>query len=282
MKVITKYLKQLVLIIIGLTLLAISLNMFFKPHQIAAGGVSGISILVEYTLNIPAHVTVFTINGIFLLLGLVFLGKEFLLKTVVGSTLLPVIIDIVPETMAASDTILSVIVGSTLVAVGVSILYKVGASSGGTTIPPMIFKKLFGLNTSIGLLVTDAIVVTLSLFIFGLESFLYAILTIVLTSLMMDYIDTGLNRKKALYIISEHHEKISADILGIVSRGVTIVPTEGAYTHEQQKMLMVIVSDRDYRQVRAIIDEHDKNAFVVIYSVANVQGLGFSYHSVVR
>lgn len=276
------YLKQFVLICIALLLLAVAGNMFFGPNDIAAGGVFGLSLLIEATFGIARATTIFWVNTILLVLGFFFLGKDFLFKTVVGSTLFPFFTGIVPEVALTDDKILSVICGSFIVAVGVSILYKTGASSGGSTIPPLIFKKKFGLSPSIGLLVTDAIIVTMSFFIWGVESFLFAILAIVLTSLIMDYIDTGLARKKTLFIISEHHEKISSDIMGIVDRGVTIIPTQGAYTKDQQNMLMVVVNDRDYRRVREIVDTYDKNAFVIIYSVASVQGLGFSYHSVVR
>jgi len=135
--------KQLPLITVALALIGISINMFLAPHHIAAGGVSGIGVLVEQAFGINRALTVLVLNCLMLILTYFFLGKSVFIKTVVGSFMLPISLAVVPEIMVTQDRLLSVIFGSAIFAMGVAILYKIGASSGGTTIPPLILKKYF-------------------------------------------------------------------------------------------------------------------------------------------
>lgn len=121
--------------------------------------------------------------------------------------------------MLTSDRLLSVIFGSLIFAVGVSILYKIQDSSGGTTIPPLIFEKYFNVNTSRGLFFTDFIIVMMSLYVFGFEEFLFAILSIGITSIIMNYIETGLKRRKAVMIISQRYtQELRQNLMAIVNR----------------------------------------------------------------
>jgi len=174
---------------------------------------------------------------------------------------------------------LSMVVGSALFGVAVSILYYHKASSGGTSIPPLILKKRFGLSTSVGLFVTDGIVVALCLLVFSVDSFFYAVVSIFITSAVMHYIESGVNKKKMVYIISEKNELISNDILSEVGRGVTIVPAIGAYRQNPVKMLMVTLNTRDYRRLLSIVNKYDKEAFMITDTVTDVHGRGFTYES---
>lgn len=190
-------------------------------------------------------------------------------------------IAVVPETMVTSDRLLSVIFGSAIFALGVAILYKNNSSSGGTTIPPLIFKKYFGLNTSIRLLATDAVVVSLNLFIFGFEEFLYAILSIVITSMVMTYIETGMNRKKSIMLMSEDHlEEIRERLNQEIDRGLTLLDAKGGFNKKAKEVLMIITTDQEFLKIKAIVEEIDPEAFVVVSNVAEVMGSGFTYHPI--
>ncbi|WP_430727559.1 YitT family protein [Vagococcus allomyrinae] len=270
--------KKLPMVALAIGLLGISVNVFLAPHHIAAGGVSGIGILVEQALGIDRAVTVLLLNGVMLILTFFFLGRLIFINTVIGSILLPISLAIIPEVMVAEDRLLSVIVGSAVFAVGVAMLYKMGASSGGTTIPPLILKKYTGLSTSIGLLTTDAIIVVFNIIIFGFEEFLYAIVSIAITSIVMSYIETGLKRRKAVMIMSENSiEEIKEKLLETVSRGITVFSVSGGYTGREKNMLMIILSNQEYPTVLKLVDSIDNNSFVIAYNVAEVHGLGFTY-----
>ncbi|MEG3015756.1 YitT family protein [Carnobacterium sp.] len=274
--------KQIPLVTLSLALIGISINMFLAPHHIAAGGVSGIGVLVEQAFGINRAITVLVLNLLMLILTFFFLGRPVFIKTVIGSMLLPISLAVVPEIKVIEDPFLAVIFGSAIFAVGVAILYKIGASSGGTTIPPLIFQKYFGISTSLGLLLTDAVIVIFNIFVFGTEAFFFAILSLVLTSIVMNYIETGMKRRRAVMIMSENHiDAIKVALLENLNRGITVFSVSGGYTGNEKNMLMIILTNQEYQSILKVIDEIDKTSFIIAYNVSEVHGLGFSYQPVV-
>jgi len=275
--------KQLVLrllwIIFAIVLIAVGVNMFLAPHQIAAGGLTGLAIIIEAGTGIDRSVIVYIGNAIVVIATFFFLGKEVFINTIIGAGLLPVAISLVPQYDLVDDRMLSMVVGSVIFGIAVSILYKNKASSGGTAVPPLILKKYFGLKPSIGLFVTDGVVVALSLFIFDVDSFFFAILSIFITMVVMGYIENGLNKKKRVHIISKYSDAIIKDIMGEMDRSVTVIPTIGSYEKTEMPMLMVTLDAGDYRKLIEIVDKHDKQAFLVTDVVSDVHGRGFTYGS---
>ncbi|QIK70934.1 YitT family protein [Erysipelothrix sp. HDW6C] len=278
----TKVIKQIPIVAFALALIGISINMFLGPHHIAAGGVSGIGILVEQVSGIDRAVTVMVLNGLMLILTYFLLGKDVFIRTAIGSILLPISLALVPEIMVVQDRFFSVLVGSSIFAAGVAILYKINASSGGTTIPPMILKKYYNINKSVGLLITDAIIVIFNIFVFGTEAFLYAVVSLIITSIVMTYLEMGFKRSKAVLIMSELDiDTIKHAIYKEINRGVTIFNVSGGYTGNNKEMLMVVLSSQEYQKLMTIIDGIDKRSFVIAYNVSEVHGLGFTYQTVV-
>lgn len=274
--------KQIPLVTLSLALIGISINMFLAPHHIAAGGVSGIGVLVEQAFGINRATTVLVLNLLMLILTFFFLGRPVFIKTVIGSMLLPISLAVVPDIKVVEDPFLAVIFGSAIFAVGVAILYKIGASSGGTTIPPLIFQKYFRISTSLGLLLTDAVIVIFNIFVFGTEAFFFAILSLVLTSIVMNYIETGMKRRRAVMIMSENHiDAIKVALLENLNRGITVFSVSGGYTGNEKNMLMIILTNQEYQSILKVIDEIDKTSFIIAYNVSEVHGLGFSYQPVV-
>ena len=275
----TALIRKGIFIALGVTILAIAVNLFLGPHHIAAGGVTGLAIILEQLLNLDRSTVVMAFNMVILVITYIFLGKNMFLNTVIGGTLLPIMMGVIPQRMLVQDVMLSMIFGSILFGIGVSILFKNEASSGGTSIPPLIFKKYFNLSTSVGLRATDSIIVTMSIFVFGVESFFFAILSIMITAFTMNYVEDGLNKKKALMIISDYTKEVLDALLNEVQKGVTVVPVKGGYRQEEREMLMVVLSSQEYQKSLRIIRKYDPNAFVVTYNVSDVQGLGFTYDS---
>jgi uncharacterized membrane-anchored protein YitT (DUF2179 family) len=268
-------------ILAALLILAISINMFLGPHHIAAGGVSGIGILMEAALGWDRALVIMGLNSIMLVLAYFFLGKAAFFRVLFGSLVFPLAIAVVPEYMVANDRLLSVIFGSGIFAIGVAILYKNNSSSGGTTIPPLIFQKYFHLNPSMGLLATDAVVVAMSLLVFGFEEFLFAILSIIITSIVMNYIETGMDRKKSVMIMSEEHlDEIQDAITTSISRGATLLEAQGVHKRSEKQVLLIVVNDQEFGQIKKLIETLDPQAFVIASNVAEVLGRGFSYHPI--
>jgi len=272
-------LKKLVYITFAIALLSVCVNMFLAPHNIAAGGLTGLAIILESWLGVGRSTVIYVGNALVLVLTFFFLGREVFFNTVIGAALLPFFISIMPRITLISDTMLSTIIGSALFGVAVSILYHNKASSGGTAVPPLILKKHFNISPSIGLFITDGIVVLLCLVVFDVDKFFFAILSIFITSVAMNYIENGTNKKKMVYIISQFYEEITKDILHDIGRGVTKIPSTGAFEKQEKPMLMVTMDAKDYQQLLAIVDKHDKEAFMITDTVSDVHGKGFTYES---
>ena len=271
--------KKLANIVFAIVVLAVAVNMFLGPHQIAAGGLTGLAIILEQWLNIDRSLVIYAGNGILLIVVLFTLGKEVFFNTVIGAGLLPVFISIVPQYRLVEDTMLAMVIGSVLFGIAVNILYTNKASSGGTAVPPLILYKYFKLNKAVGLFIADGFVVVLSLVIFSVDSFFFAVVSIFITSVTLSYIENGLNKKKVIHVISDKHELIMRDVMEILDRGVTIVPIIGAFDKNQKNMLMIVIAKKDYRRLVEIVDTHDKSAFMVTDVVSDVHGKGFSYDS---
>lgn len=273
------WIKKIIYITGAIILMSIGVNMFLGPHNIAAGGLTGLAIILEQWIGISRSTIILVGNGALLVVTFFFLGKEIFLNTVIGASLLPFFIGIIPQYTLVNDTMLSMVVGSVLFGVAITILYSNKASSGGTAIPPLIFKKYFNLNTSVGLFLSDAVVVFLSLIIFSVDAFFFAITSIFITSVTMSYLETGINKKKIVYIISDLHDAIVKEILHNIGRGVTIVPVIGAYHENERRMLMVTLDKKNYQKLLTIVNENDPKAFMITNTVSDVHGEGFTYES---
>jgi len=274
-----KWLIKILYITFSIILISVGVNMFLGPHSIAAGGLTGLAIILEEMFNVDRSIVIYIGNGGLLVVTFIFLGKEIFINTAVGATLLPIFIGLIPKYALVNDTMLSMVVGSVIFGVAVSILYKNKASSGGTSIPPLILKKYFNLNPSIGLFFTDGVVVILCLLVFDVDAFFYAVTSIFITMATMNYIENGINKKKMVYIISDEQERITHDILHVIGRGVTIVPVIGAYNMNEKNMLIVTLNTKNYQQLLTIVNKHDKKAFMITDTVSDVHGEGFTYES---
>nr|WP_270330990.1 YitT family protein [Lapidilactobacillus dextrinicus] len=265
-------LLNLLLLIIGIEILAVSINMFYAPHEIAAGGATGIAILLEATLGLNISVVVMLINIVMLILSYIFLGKGTTLRIALGSVLLPICLAITPQIKLIGDPLLTVIVGGAIFAVGISILYQLDASSGGTTVPPLIIKKYFGIKTSTTLLMIDGMICLLNLFVAGIETMFLAILSQILTTIVMNFIETGLDRKKVIYVMSEHDLEELKQQLAYLGKALTIFNVTGGYTGNEREMLMIVVENPDYHHMLKTIRNIDAEAFILVANAAEAHG----------
>lgn len=275
-----KVIRQLILIPFSILLIAFAINMFLGPYHVAAGGVSGIGILLEHVMGIDRSFIVLFLNMIMLVLAFIFLGKSTFINILLGSILLPLFLYLVPEYKLLSDQILSVISGSMIFGTGVALLYKIDASSGGTTVPPMIFKKYFRLNTSIGLLLTDLTIVIFNIFIFGVDEFFLAVLSLIITSVVMSYLEVAFHQKKVILVRSSNClEPIKLAAEGILKRDVTMLNVEDGASNVKGNMLMMIANQQQYKQMLKVIDDLDPEALVVVNRVAEAHGISLNYYS---
>ncbi len=156
-----------VVLVLALEIITLSINFFYAPINIAAGGATGIAILVDAVWGINRSLTVLIFNILMIVLALIFLDKKTVKNITIGSFLLPLLMEITPSFQVTNNELLAVIYGGGLMGFGVALLYRINASSGGTTVPPMILKKYFYINSAISLLVIDMIVICMNVFVDG-------------------------------------------------------------------------------------------------------------------
>lgn len=261
-----------VFFLLGLEIIAISINLFYGPINIAAGGSTGISILVDAVWGINRSITVFVVNVLMLILAAIFLGRKTTQNIALGSLVLPLLMQITPSFQATNDKLLAVIYGGALMGLGVSILYRVNASSGGTTIPPMILKKYFYINPAVSLLCIDMIVIFLNIFVDGWNAFFLAAFSQLVTAITMNYCEAGFDRKYQVRIMSNDHFDEMKKMLMENYQSLTLYNVVGGYSDDKKQQILIVVDTRDYGPLITKIHEIDPDAFIITDTVVKVHG----------
>lgn len=265
-------LRKPMLMLVALTLIAISINLFYAPHGVAAGGATGLAIIVQEAVGLPVGLTTLVLNVLMLGLAWWLLDRSTTRRILAGSLILPVLLAVIPQVMVVKDRLLAVIVGSVIFAMGVALNYQIDASSGGTTVPPLIFKRYFGLKPSLGLFAIDFVVCLLNIPVSGFEAFVLAVFAVAISSLVMNYVETGLDRKKAVYIMSQELAALKTAIRDRTDHGLTIHQVVGGYSGQQQEMLMVVVEQSDFKTLVDHIHRIDPVAFILAVEATEVHG----------
>ncbi|WP_179394625.1 YitT family protein [Lacticaseibacillus absianus] len=261
------------LMVVALELIALAINLFYAPHGVAPGGATGIAILVQEVFGLNVSVTTLAVNAVMLVLAWWLLDRSTTRRILFGSIGLPVLLALTPQVMVVQDRLLAVIVGSVIFALGVALNYRLDASSGGTTVPPMIMARYWNIKPAVGLFVIDMLVSLFNIPVSGLEAFILALFAIALTSLVMNYVETGLDRKKVVYIMSNTAlPQIEAGIRDKTDHGLTIHQVIGGYSGEPKEMLMVVVEQSDLRALVSHVREHDPAAFILATEATEVHG----------
>ena len=259
-------------LVVALEIIALSINFFYAPINVAAGGATGVAILLDAAFGINRALTVLIINIAMIILAAIFLDRSTVRNIAFGSFLLPVLMYITPSHKVVEDAVLAVIIGGAVFASGIAILYRFEASSCGTTVPPMILKKYFKINTAISLLAIDMVVTVFNLFVSGTNAFFLAAFSLVITSMVMRYIETGLDLKHQVTIMSNDKLADIQEMLLSEDHSLTVFDVRGGFTDNNKEMLMVMVDNANYGHMLRLIHDIDQDAFIVTTNVTEVHG----------
>lgn len=272
--------KKNIYIIIGSVILAIGLYFFLIQHNVAAGGISGLSLVLAQILNVNVGLLNLVLNIIVLVLGALLVSVRFAKKSVLSAATVSATIilleTIFPETVLTNDMILNVIFGPIIIALGLGLIFYNGGSSGGTDVIAAILNKYTNFPIHVSLFLTDLTVIILSTMVIGLEKSLYAVLSIMIQLISLDYVIQGLDRKIAVLIISDKYEELTDLLINKYQRGVTLLHAEGGYTSNKKKIIMAIINTKMYPAIKESILAMDDKAFMFSYSVSEVLGEGFT------
>lgn len=272
-----KRLQELALLLAGSFLLAVSINTMLLPNQIAAGGASGISIILNKLFEIPLSVTLYAINIPLLVLSFVFLGKEVGLKTVLGSLTYPLFVKFTADLPAVTmNPLLAGIFGGVLTGIGLGLVFKGKGSTGGTAILAQLMSKYLRLSIGVSMSICDGLVIIGALVAFDMDVVLYALIALFIMGRVIDLVQVGFDRSKNILIISQQAAAIQAMILKDLDRGVTKIAASGGYDEMAGEMLMCVLPEKEYLELEERVLAIDPHCFLVAMPASEVRGRGFT------
>ena len=279
-KNVKKLIKQVLIIVFGLTVYAFGLAVFVLPTDMIAGGTTGMALLANRLWGIPISTFVAVFNVLMFILGFLELGKTFALTTLVATFYYPVILEVaiaaVGDMVITQDPMLCAIFSGIIIGFSLGIVIKAGASTGGLDIPPLVFKKRFGVPVSISLYVFDAIILVAQMPFGDKERILYALIMVMVYTIVLDKVLVMGTKQIQVKIFSERYEEISKAIQEKMDRGTTLLNMEGGHSRQKSMAILSIVSGRELSKVNEIVMEIDESAFMIVNQVGEVRGRGFT------
>lgn len=287
--------KDYLVIALGLLGYAIAFNCFQLPHQIPSGGVAGAGAIIFYATGFPAQFTYFIVNGFLLFAAVRVLGWRFCVKTIYAVVVLTFLLGVVkgvclsyagshPELAVSpqgmpkflDDAFMSCILGSGIQGVCIGYVFLHQGSTGGTDIIAAMVNKYRDISLGQIMMLCDLLIITSSLLIpgFTVSNLLYGYCTLMITSVMLDYVVDKGRESVQFFIFSNRYEEI-ASAINATGRGVTMLKGQGWYTKTDRMVLVVMARKRESGQIFRIIQTIDPGAFVSQSKVIGVFGYGF-------
>ena len=263
-------------VILGSAIVAISFNVFLLPNEVASGGVSGISTILKGVFDWKPAFVQWAFNIPLFIAGVIFLGKNFGLKTAVGTIFLPFVVFLTeswePWTL---NPLLGALFGGIMVGLGLGIVFRGQASTGGTDLAAQIITKYTGLTLGTSVALIDGLIVLAAALVFDIEKGLYALIGLYVTTKTIDLVQVGFGRSKLVYIITNKQAEIQDAIYEEIDRGVTKLSATGGYTEAEKPMIMVVVHQTEFTRLKNLVKIIDPTAFVIVSDAAEVLGEGF-------
>lgn len=263
-------------LLVGAFLIALSFNLFLLPNKIASGGVSGISVIINSLFDIPPAYVQWTLNIPLFIAGILVLGKQFGVKTAVGSVLLPLFVLLTSDWEPPThEPLLGALYGGLGVGIGLGLVFRGRGSTGGLDVAAQIIHRLTGVRLGLAVAMLDGCVILSAGIFISLENALYALIGLFATSKTIDFVQTGLQTSKAAFVISKQPDVVSDAILHDLDRGLTRLQGIGGYTGEDRPVLLVVVGQNEVTRLKQLVRDADPDAFVIISNAAEVLGEGF-------
>lgn len=271
--------KNFTMMTMGAVLYSMAIALFLDPNALAPGGITGISIILSRLLPIETGTLILLINIPILALGTWKFGWRFIISTIYCIGIISPLTNLFHSRFGAvtEDLFLAAIAGGSLMALGMGMVFKSMATTGGIDIIIKILRlKMPHLKTSNLFLLMDAVVVAFSAFVFrDIDRALYAGVTVMVTSLVMDVVLYGKDEAKLIYIISDRSEAITKRLLEELSIGVTYVRGVGAYSGKEKKVILCVVKKQISPKVEDVIKQEDPMAFLIVTGATEIYGEGY-------
>lgn len=266
-----------ILIFIGAFFLALGMVGFLIPNKIATGGIAGLSIIFHHLFQLPTGFILAVVNIPLLLLGINYLGKKFAIRTIVTIIFIAVMVDFLVEFLAfsslSSNTFLSSLYGGVSVGLGLGLIFKGEASAGAGTIIAKIFESKFGFKTGNVLLVLDAFVVVAAGIVFrNLELALWSLISIYVSSKLINLILTGNKNEKIIHITTNKEKAICEQITAQLGIKGTVINGSDLRFKNDKKLILIVVENNRLNLLKSIVKNSDEEAFMVVMEASEMLG----------
>ena len=271
-----KIFKECSIVTIACIVMAFNINYFFLGNKLGQGGVSGLSLILHYLTNIDISYIYLGLNIPLIIVAYIFIGKDFVFKTLFATIILTIFLKVFGSFRGPIDDILMAsIFGGGINGIAIGTIFYAGGSSGGTDIIAKIINKHYGIAIGKVLLTIDFIILSMVAFIFGKVIFMYTLISLLVSSKMIDIIQEGIYSAKGVTIITNRVEELRKKIMEDTGRGITLINAKGAYTQKEIGMLYCVVGKYQLMKVKSIVKEIDPMAFMIVSQVHEVIGKGF-------
>lgn len=275
-----KKFKEYFYITIGIIFVSIGLEYFLFPNNIAAGGVAGLSLVIQDAFNIEAGTVMWICNIILFIIAFIFIGGNFGTKSMYAAFGLSLLLSLIEKSgisYAVTDNlILATVFGSVFSALGSAIVFNQGSSTGGTSITAKLLSKYLNIDIGKGLLISDSVVIVLAIYNFGVELGLFGLISVYLASSLVDKFIDGINSCKQVMIFTSNVKMVTEYIMNDVERGCTVFTGKGGYTGENTHIIFTVLDRRQFIQLKKFIRENDPTAFITVNDATEVLGKGFA------
>ncbi|NLI71905.1 MAG: YitT family protein [Bacteroidales bacterium] len=274
------YWKDYIMIFIGLISYAIGLTGFLLPNKIVTGGLAGITILIKSATDIPLWISYISINIALLAVAWKFVGKNFVIKTIISVAILTFLIRLgetyMSEPIIHADPLLSSIIGAVFCGTGLGLVYSVNGSTGGTDIIGAVVTKYRHVSIGRVLLIVDILIVSSSYCLFhSVEKIAIGLIVMAVMYYVVDVVISGMRQSVQFFIFTNKHEEVADHINSEIKRGCTVLDGMGWYSKKPQKIIVVMARKTESTSIFRLVKSIDKDAFVTQANVVGVYGKGF-------
>ena len=264
-------------LVFGALLLALNYNLFLLPHNLVIGGTSGLSIIFQDYVDPTLFINISTI--FLLVVSYILLGKKYTGKTILGSLLFLLFVNItnplckiIVPMLNFEEFFVTIILVGIVYGVANGIIFKSGYNTGGTDVIIQILTKYLKMPSGKSSTIINAVIVLLGGLSFGIPRVIYAFFVLFIGANLMDRIMIGISDSKVFYIYTKESSKLRDIIIEQFKTGYTVLPTLGGYSHDKGHLLMCVVNTKDYYEFKEIVLEVDPDAFVVVNDCYDVNG----------
>lgn len=273
-----KTVRSWLMITAGSFLYGISISLFLDPNNLAPGGVTGIAVILNRLTALPTGTGMLLLNIPILLAGLWKFGLRFLISTIYATFMCSLFINLLSAfPVLTSEPLLAALAGGVFMALGLGMVFRAGATTGGTDIIVKFLRLRYRhLKTGRLFLMIDILIVSATLFVFrDVNTVLYAVIAVLVSSRVFDEVLYGRDEARLLYIISDRPECIADRILKELDAGVTYLQGKGGYSNRPRDVIMCVIRNTMAPRAEEIVKEEDPNAFLIISSAREIYGEGY-------